>query len=198
MIAEDKKGSYIVTVKELFSPLYKKATEYGLVDKNITDHLKFPKYDNTRYFSLTDDKVKALITEIMNIPDNYYRVMFMFLLRGRRSNEVRSLMWEDVDFENKSYIIRDYNNKTRKNQIYLLDDELTEHLEIIKEKKGLLFKSPRTGNKMTAIPKSLWKRIQERLDIKMRIHDFRHLLGFILVNNNVAFENISQLFVDLK
>ena len=198
MIAEDKKGSYIVTVKELFSPLYKKATEYGLVDKNITDHLKFPKYDNTRYFSLTDDKVKALITEIMNIPDNYYRVMFMFLLRGRRSNEVRSLMWEDVDFENKSYIIRDYNNKTRKNQIYLLDDELTEHLEIIKEKKGLLFKSPRTGNKMTAIPKSLWKRIQERLDIKMRIHDFRHLLGFILVNNNVAFENISQLFVDFK
>ena len=50
MISEGKKGSYIVTVKELFSPLYKKAMEYGLVDKNITDYLKFPKYDNTRYF----------------------------------------------------------------------------------------------------------------------------------------------------
>ena len=109
--------------------------QYGIVDKNITEYLKFPKYDNTRYFSLPDDKVKALITEIMNIPDNYYRIMFMFLLRGRRSNEVRSLCWSDIDFENKSYTIQDFNNKTRKNQVYLLDDELIEHLKIIKEKK---------------------------------------------------------------
>lgn len=192
MISEGKKGSYIITVKELFSPLYKKAMEYSLVEKNITDYLKFPKYDNTRYFSLTDDKIKALMIEIMNIPDNYYRVMFMFLLRGRRSNEVRSLTWEDINLENKSYIIRDYNNKTRKNDIYLLDDELIEHLKIIKEKKGLLFKSPRTGKKYTAIPKRLWKRIQDKLGIKMRIHDFRHLLGFTLVNNNVPLESISK------
>jgi len=192
MIDEGKKGSYIVTVKEIFSPLYKKAIEYGIVEKNITDHLKFPKYDNTRYFSLPDDKVKALVKEIMNIPDNHYRVMFMFLLRGRRSNEVRSLQWEDINFNNKSYIIRDYNNKIRKNQTFLLDDELLEHLEIIKEKKGLLFKSPRTGNKLTAIPKRLWKRIQENIGITMRIHDFRHLLGFILINNNVPIEGVSK------
>ncbi|WP_415396236.1 tyrosine-type recombinase/integrase [Sulfurimonas sp. CS5] len=192
MIDEDKKPSYIVTVKEIFSPLYKKAMEYGIVDKNITEHLKFPKYDNTRYFSLTDDKVKALVTEIMNIPDNYYRVMFMFLLRGRRSNEVRSLEWEDVDFENKSYVIKDVNNKTRKKNIYLLDDELIEHLKIIKKESGLLFPSSRTGKKMTAIPKSLWKRIQENVGITMRVHDFRHLLGFTLVNNNVPLEHISK------
>ncbi|MCK9532680.1 MAG: site-specific integrase [Gammaproteobacteria bacterium] len=192
MINEGKKGSYIITVKELFSPLYKKAIEYGIVDKNITDNIKFPKYDNTRYFSLPDEKIKALITEIMNIPDNYYRVLFMFLLRGRRSNEVRSLQWEDIDFENSSYIIRDHNNKIRKNQVYLLDDELIEHLKIIKEEKGLLFKSSKTGNKLTTIPKSLWKRIQEEVGIKMRIHDFRHLLGFTLINNNMPIENVSR------
>lgn len=192
MIDEGKKGSYIITVKEIFSPLYKKALEYELVEKNITDHLKFPKYDNTRYFSLPDEKVKALINEIMDIPDSHYRVMFMFLLRGRRSNEVRSLQWEDINFENKSYIIQDRNNKTRKNDVYLLDDELVEHLEIIREKNGLLFKSPRTGKKLTAIPKRLWKRIQEKVGISMRIHDFRHLLGFTLVNNNVPLEHISK------
>jgi len=192
MINEGKKGSYIVTVKELFSPLYKKAMEYGLVEKNITDYLKFPKYDNTRYFSLPEDTIKALITEIMNIPDNYYRVMFMFLLRGRRSNEVRSLCWTDINFENKSYIIHDYNNKTSKNNIYLLDNELIEHLKFIEEKRGLLFKSPKTGKKLTAIPKSLWNRIQEQIGITMRIHDFRHLLGFTLINNKVPIENISK------
>lgn len=192
MINEGKEGSYIVTVKEIFSPLYKKALEFGLVEKNITDYLKFPKYDNIRYFSLPDNKIKELINAIMNIPNNHYRVMFMFLLRGRRSNEVRTLSFEDIDFENKLYTVRDENNKTRKNLTYMLDNELLEHLEIIREPKGLLFKSRRTGKKLTAIPKKLWARIQEDIDIKMRIHDFRHLLGFTLVNNNVPLESISR------
>jgi integrase len=193
MINEGKKGSYIITVKELFSPLFKKAVEFGLAEADITNHLKFPKYDNIRYFSLPDDKIKALRTEIMNIPDNRSRIMFMLLLRGRRSNEVRSLCWEHIDFKNKQYTIQDQNSKVRKNQTYLLDEELIEHLEILKETKGLLFKSSRTGNKLTSIPKKLWKRIQDKIDITMRIHDFRHLLGFTLVNNNVPIESISQL-----
>ncbi len=192
MINEGKKGSYIVTVKEIFSPLYKKALEFGLVEKNITDYLKFPKYDNQRYFSLPDGKTKALVEEIMNIPDNHYRTMFMFLLRGRRSNEVRSLCWEDINMESKMYFVRDHNNKPRKNQTYLLDDELIKHLEIIKKDKGLVFISPRTGKKFTVIPEKFWERVQDKIGIKMRIHDFRHLLGFTLVNNNVPLENISR------
>lgn len=193
LISDGKKGSYIVTVKELFSPLYKKAMEYGIVEKNITDFLKFPKYDNIRYFSLPDDKIKELISKIIDIPDNHYRVMFMFLLRGRRSNEVRSLCWEDIDFENKIYFIRDYNNKIRKNQTCPLDDELIEHLNLIKKEKGLIFISPRTGEKFTAIPKRFWQHLQDELKINMRIHDFRHLLGYVLINNNVAMESVQRL-----
>jgi integrase len=192
MIDEGKKGSYIKMVKEVFSPMYKKAVEQGVVEQNITQYLKFPKFDNTRYFSLPDEKIKLLVNTIMSIPSTRDRLIFMFLLRGRRSNEVRSLCWEDIDFENKSYIIRDYNNKTRKNSTYLLDDELLEHLQLIRETKGLCFPSSRTGKKLTAIPKKLWTRIQEKVGITMRIHDFRHLLGFTLVNNNVPLENISR------
>jgi len=153
MLKDGKKGSYIVTVKEIFSPLFKKAIEFGLVEKNITDYLRFPKYDNTRYFSLPQDKIKELINSIMNIPDNHYRVLFMLLLRGRRSNEVRSLCWEDIDFDNKLYTIKDENNKTRKNLTYMLDDKILEHLEIIRDENGLIFKSCVTGEKLTAIPK---------------------------------------------
>ncbi|MCK9454242.1 site-specific integrase [Sulfurimonas sp.] len=193
MVKDNKKGSYIITVKELFSPLYKKALEFGLVEKNITDFLKFPKFDNTRYFSLPDEKIKELIDKIMNIPDNQYRVMFMFLLRGRRSNEVRSLCWEDINFENKIYFIRDYNNKIRKNQTYALDDDLIEHLNLIRKEKGLVFVSPRTEKKFSAIPKRYWQYLQDELKIDMRIHDFRHLLGFVLINNNVAMESVQRL-----
>ncbi len=33
---------------------------------------------------------------------------------------------------------------------------------------------------------------KKKLNIEMRIHDFRHLLGFTLVNNNVPLEVISK------
>ena len=128
----------------------------------------------------------------MDIPNNQYRVMFMFLLRGRRSNEVRSLCWQDIDFENKIYFIRDYNNKIRKNQTCPLDDELIEHLNLIRKENGLVFVSPRTGRKFSAIPERFWQYLQNELKIDMRIHDFRHLLGFTLVNNNVPLEYISK------
>jgi len=193
MISKNKKGSYIIIVKEFFSPLFKKAIELGYVDKNPTDFLKFPKFDNTRYFSLSDEKAKALIDEIMNIPDNKYRLMFIFLLRGRRSNEVRSLCWEDLDLKNKIYTIQDKNSKTRYQQTYMLDEEIIEHLELLPIEKGLIFKSNVTDKKMASIPKALWKRIKSNTDIEnMRIHDFRHLLGFTLVNNNVPLESIQR------
>ena len=193
MVAENKKASYVLTVKEIFSPLYKKAIESNVVDKNITLHLKIPKFDNTRYFSLPNEKAKALIDEIMNIADNKYRIMFMFLLRGRRSNEIRSLTWSDINFEDKIYTIQDYNNKTRSKQTYLLDNEIIEHLKLLPKDSGLIFKSNVTGEKLTAIPKRLWKRIKENANIdNMRIHDFRHLLGYTLVNNKVPLESIQR------
>ncbi|MGE3614100.1 MAG: tyrosine-type recombinase/integrase, partial [Sulfurimonas sp.] len=146
-----------------------------------------------KYFSLPDGKAKELISKIMDIPNNYYRVMFMFLLRGRRSNEVRSLCWEDIDFENKIYFVRDYNNKIRKNQTYTIDDELMEQLNIIKKERGLVFISSRTGKKFTAIPKKFWKNLQNKISIDMNIHDFRHLLGYVLINNNASIESVQRL-----
>ena len=68
--------------------------------------------------------------------------MFLFLLRGRRKGEVLSLEWKDVNFEQKSYTIRDENSKIGETQKYLLDDELIEHFSYIdKKKNGLIFKS---------------------------------------------------------
>ena len=45
---------------------------------------------------------------------------------------------------------------------------------------------------MSDFPRTLWKDIKKKLNIEMRIHDFRHLLGFTLVNNNVPLEVISK------
>ncbi|MDD5157284.1 site-specific integrase [Sulfurimonas sp.] len=194
MVRNGNKPSFIETIKTCFSPIFNDAIEKNIITKNIIKGLKFPDYDANKYFTLPDDKAKALVEEIMKIADNQYRLMFMFLLRGRRAGEVLSLDWSNINFENKIYTIKDSQSKIRKNLTFALDDELIEHFKYLERKEsGLVFVSPKTDKAFFTFPARLWKRIKENAGITdMKLHDFRHLLGFTLVNNNVPLEYISK------
>ena len=51
----------------------------------------------------------------------------------------------------------------------------------------------KTLKKYAKFPAAPWKRLKEKCEITdMKLHDFRHLLGFTLVNNGVSLENISR------
>lgn len=188
------KPSYIVTIKAMLSPLFKELSEKELITKNFISNLKFPKYDKNKYFDLEQDKAKALYKAILNIPDNQYRAMFLFLLRGRRSGEVLTLDWENINFDKRIYIITDQNSKIRKNLTFPLDDELIEALNCLTVKKsGYVFVSKKTGTRFKSFPRRLFDSIKEELGIdNMSFHSFRHLLGMTLVNNGVALEYISK------
>ncbi|MCF6309948.1 MAG: site-specific integrase [Sulfurimonas sp.] len=194
MVKKGHKPSYIETIKTCFSPIFNDAIERNMVTKNVIKGLKFPDYDGNKYFSLSDEKTKALVIEIMNIANNQYRIMLMFLLRGRRAGEVLSLDWSNIDFENKTYKIKDSQSKIRKTLTFPLDDELIEHFNYLnKMDKGLVFVSPRTGRAFACFPQRVWSSIKKNTGISdMTLHDFRHLLGSTLVNNNVPIEYISR------
>lgn len=194
MVRNGNKPSFIETIKTCFSPIFNDAVDKGIMAKNIIKGLKFPEYDPNKYFNLSDEKLKALVEEIMNIANNQYRLMFMFLLRGRRAGEVLSMQWTDINFENRTYTIRDSQSKIRKNLIFPLDDELIAHFEYLERKgSGFVFENPKTGKPYFTFPVRQWNRIRANVGIEeMTIHDFRHLLGFTLVNNNVPLEYISK------
>ena len=194
MVKNGSKPSFIETVKTCFSPIFNDAIEKSIIAKNVIKGLKFPDYDPNKYFNLPDNKVKALFEAIMNIANNKYRVMFMFLLRGRRAGEVLSMQWSDLNFENKTYNIRDSQSKVRKNLTFSLDDELISHFEYLEKKEnGFIFINPKTDKPYFTFPIRVWNRIRKDVGIEeMTIHDFRHLLGFTLVNNNVPLESVSR------
>lgn len=194
MIKEEYKPSTIDTIKSCFSPIFKEAIEQEIISKNIISNLKFPEYDKNRYFSLSENKAKGLYKAILDIPDNQYRAMFLFLLRGRRANEVLSLEWQYIDLDAHRYTVIDSQSKIKKTLTFPLDNELIEALECLEQKeKGLVFVSSITGKKFYSFPKRLWNRIKSELDIEnMKLHDFRHLLGFTLVNKGMPLEYISK------
>jgi len=56
-----------------------------------------------------------------------------------------------------------------------------------------VFTNPKTNTRFVDIPRRFWEHIKEQTGINdMRIHDFRHLLGFTMVNNGVALEFIGK------
>jgi integrase len=191
-----KKGYKPQTAKHLrnlLKAIFNYAIKKRYLDINPANNIELPKFNNERKFYLPTEKAKELYHKILEIPDNKYRLMFLFLLRGRRKGEVLSLEWQDVNFESMKYVIRDKNNKIGEEQTYLLDDELIEHFKYLEqEERGLIFKSNITGKKMSDFPRHLWKRIKDTLGIKMRIHDFRHLLGLTLINNGIPIEVVSR------
>ncbi|MBN2963837.1 site-specific integrase [Sulfurospirillum sp. T05] len=179
--------------RNLIKAILNYAIKKRYIEINPAQNIEIPKFNNERKFFIEDEKAKMLYEEILDIPNNSYRLMFLFLLRGRRKGEILSLEWQDIDFYQKSYTIRDENNKISESQKYLLDDELLEHFTFLERgQKGLVFPSPITGKKMTDFPRSVWREMKNKLGLKMRLHDFRHLLGFTLVNNNIPLEIISK------
>lgn len=187
------KPSYIQTMRSCFSPIFNDAISKGILTINFLSSLQYPKYDPNKYFTLSDEKRNALVVEIMNIADNQVRVMFMFLLRGRRAGEVLSLEWQNVDLEHKTYTIVDSQSKIKKTLTFSLDDELIKHLQYLNFKNsGFMFINSK-GEKIAEFSRVAWKQIKENAGIvDMKLHDFRHLLGFTLVNNNVPLEYISR------
>ena len=196
MIRAGYKISHVRTLRDIVSNCYKIAIYDNLIDSNLTEHIEFPKSDNNRYFNLDDESRKRLFEAIINIPFIDYRVMFFFLLRGRRKGEILKLKWSDVHFELGIYVVQDYNSKTRDRQEYFLDDELLSELQALKQlsdNNEYVFTNPKTNTKFADIPRRFWKNIKEEAGIKdMRIHDFRHLLGFTMVNNGVPLESIGK------
>jgi integrase len=194
MINEGYKPSTILTLKDVFGPMLNYALELDYIEKNVARGLQFPKFDRNRYFTLDEDKAKLLYKEILNIADNQIRAMFLFLLRGRRAGEVLSLEWQNVDLKNNKYTIIDSQSKIRKTLTFVLDDELKEALECLEVKtEGLIFPSPVTGEKYYSFPKRQWNNLKKKCGIdNMKLHDFRHLLGYTLVNNGVELEKISR------
>lgn len=166
------------------SALFKFAIKYKITTNNPVILVDKPKYDNTREFPLDLEESKRLFKTITNYKEPLYKNIFTFLLHGRRTGEVLDLTWDMIDLEKKTYSIGYKINKAKKNMTYEITDELYDILINVEDKAGYVFKSLVTGGKIKNL-RWAWNRILKEANItkSMRIHDLRHLIGEISLNN---------------
>lgn len=171
---------------KVFKPMFEYARKKKYIKINPMDDIEMPAYQNERDFNLSPEDEKALYQALMNYPDIKFRTIFMFLLNGRRKNEVLTLEWTDVDLENKTYTVRWFNSKNHKEYVYQLPEHIHSLLEVMENKsdrKGLVFKSSKNGEKIDNFTKR-WNTIIRSLGLSnITRHDMRHWVGNLSVNS---------------
>lgn len=177
-----------------FHPMFQYAVDEKYIESNPMDGIKAPKYKNDRNFKISKKMEGKLYERLMEYPDLKFRAIFMFLLNGRRKNEVLKLTWEDIDFETKTYYIPYYNNKNGEDYEYVLPDHLIEVLQKLSGvRKGYVFRSERTGEKIDNFDKR-WNTIIKSLGLKdITRHDIRHWIGNLAINSGKTSSEVAYV-----
>ena len=135
---------------------------------------------------------KRYLKAIINFNEPIYKDIFVFLLHGRRVNEVLDVKWEYIDVNQKIMYLPATHNKSRKNLKFMLTDRLIEILKRYKKDaiqhqntvfpKGHIFLNPITQKRYANISKA-WKRLLNKAELPyMKLHGIRHLVGTYLIN----------------
>jgi site-specific recombinase XerD len=184
------------SVKQTLRPMFKQYVLSGILNTNPADLVLIPKFDNEVDVELSDEKTKELYQKLYTYPIEPFRSIFIWLSHGRRLNEILSLQWSDINFDNNTYTIRFENNKVRKPMTYKLSEELINTLKKTGIKKsGYIFHALKDQeqkmNKGTI--RIHWERVLKETDIQIRIHDLRHLIGNVLVSSGKTLEHVASV-----
>ncbi|WP_152184558.1 tyrosine-type recombinase/integrase [Sulfurimonas indica] len=195
MLKDGKKPRTAQTIKQILRPLFNYAIDLEIVQINPAVKVNIPSYDNTVNFELSDDKRTDLYHAILEYPYKKYRGIMLFLYFGRRLNEVLTLQWRNINFDQMTYTIEDVYSKIRRRQEYPLLKPLQDFLEEYgSSNNGYIFKGEKTKHVTKNTFRHHWEKVIQNAGIKhMRIHDTRHLLGNTLVNNGESLENIGKV-----
>ncbi len=184
-------------VNYIYSEINKSTTEFVLVSPASMKGL--PPLGNKSNLELSLENSKKTAKALRDYPISPFREVFMWLLRGRRRGEVLNLKWEDIDFKEQTYTIKEISNKAGVNMTYKLSKRLINTLETFsnpedfKAMKGYVFKSLKKDDEHLNIDslRNHWKRVRADNDFPFeRMHDIRKLLSEYLMNQMLQNDNV--------
>lgn len=194
-------GLYTYLIKQGKKETFKeKRTNQEIVTEKVTVNighmLVIPKFDNKIYFTISELEAEKLYQTIINYDDLIWRTYFIFLLHGRRKMEVASMRWEWIDFHYMHYLIPAEKNKGQKMINAPMTVFLKDALENIGIKEeGFIFEGTGiTGHIGSTGIDYQWRKLRGLAGMhNMRLHDIRHLIGYLAINNGHSLEQIGYV-----
>ncbi len=129
---------------ELLVPIFNLAIEDEVISTSPIRKVHVPKRKQLEEKKIITDavtkyrKVHAAIHKVYK--DNpHHRAIFLFGFYGRRRNEVLNMHWEDIDFDNDSYIVRATSSKVNIDMTFQLPADVKSALLEFRNQKGKVF-----------------------------------------------------------
>lgn len=172
-------GQYVANrVLSQLSTMFNKAIAWGWDGSNPAMGVKkFKEFSRERF--LQGDELprffKALEEEENRVLADFFMIS---LLTGARKSNVLSMCWQDINFAQATWRIPETKNGS--SQLLPLSVEAIAILEARSKEKqnNWVFPSATSKSGHLEEPKSAWKRILKKADLKdLRLHDLRRTLG---------------------
>ncbi|MCF6776739.1 site-specific integrase [Thiotrichales bacterium 19X7-9] len=171
-----------------------RAFEYGYVEKNILQGLKTLKESVGKIRYLSEVETQRLFKALEDTNELIRNIVLTAYYTGMRRGEIFSLKWEDIDLKLNQIILDKDNTKSGKIRDIPLNSKLREiFINLPEPKTGLVFKSPKTGDKLDNIKKS-WATLMKKAEIEnFRFHDLRHNFASQLVMKGESLSVVREL-----
>ncbi|MEW5953289.1 MAG: tyrosine-type recombinase/integrase [Bacillota bacterium] len=204
------------TIKGVYGTLktaLRQAVAWGLLTTDPTVGLKTPRISREDRPILTSDELWRLLTAAE--PYKYYLAIRLLALTGARLGEILGLQWQDIDFDNKTMVIRrTADTKYRKQKsdtktfssrrTLTLDietiDLLSAHYKATQRKNrkivpiksdNLVFNYNGRVIREDAIRRTLRYALKKAGLPHMRVHDLRHTAGSLLLDAGCSFPAVA-------
>lgn len=171
--------------------------EYRDPNTNPTQHIrKYKETPRERFLTqdeiLTLEKVLADAERNNEVSPSVIHALRVLLMTGARLQEVLTMKWEYVDFEEGKINLPD--SKSGKKTIWL-SDKARDYIDAIPHKRGnpFVFPGQRTGSRLINLQKP-WRKLRAIAEIEdVRIHDLRHTYASLAVSQNLSLPIVGKL-----
>lgn len=150
-----------------------------LIPKDISISLKKPDYEKQNGRALTYEEQEKFIHDIKG--DSLEKYYLFVLYSGTRKSEAYNLLWEDIDFNNETILIRGTKTKGSYRTIPLFK-KIKELLEPIKKDNGRVFPT-RNSTYITKHIKDFGN---------FRLHDLRHTFTTNAIEKGVPMKVVQE------
>lgn len=166
----------------LLCHMYNKAIEFGILPAGTTNPVigirKFPEKSRDRFMSGAE--IQRFFTALSEMPnDTFKNYIILSLFLGQRRNNLLSMRWADIDFDNRTaYFEHTKNGESLTIPLTEQAYNLLKGMYDMRSSDEWVFPSASSKSGHYEEPKKAWKKLLQNAQIEnLRLHDLRRTLG---------------------
>ena len=167
---------------------YSKAVEWGYVDKNPVKNVKLLKEPPGRVRYLKPWEIRALLRECS---PRIKPVVLVTLNTGMRKSEVLNLTWHDVNFDERTIMVR--NSKNNESRIIPMNATVYKELKTLYMKASSSCVFSENGKSYRSVREGFNNAVKRARIKDFRFHDLRHCFASYLAMSGCNLKTIQEL-----